>query len=219
MESLNHLPKHSRGIAQAFTLVELLIVIGIIALMFGLIGPAVQGVLGVSGKRGGVNQLVNALEQTRMAAIENGGSASLAFPPASAPADVRGGFFMILRDGKDGQVGPVPLTRWQRLPQGVVLRFPNTNELAVTNFSTSLPKLQTQTGIIASGDLQLVKFDRFGRALYSSGGLGGGDGVGTINVEVGEGQVQDDGSVNWRGGQYETIQIQRLTGRILVQSQ
>lgn len=209
MEPLNHLPKRSRGGARGFTLVELLIVIVLMALMLGFIGPSVQGLLGVSGKRGGVNQLVNALEQTRMAAIENGVPAFLAFPPSDAPSDLRGCAFMVLRDGRSGETGPVALSRWQRLPKGVVFRFPNTAELVTTNFSA---------GPVGSGDLQVVKFDRFGRARFSSGGPGEADGTGTINIQVGEGQIQNDGSVNWRAGQYETVEIQRLTGRILVQS-
>jgi type II secretory pathway pseudopilin PulG len=200
------------GRAKAFTLVEMLFVVGIMALLMGLMGPAVQGILGVSGKRGGVNQVVNALEQARMAAIEHGTNAYVAFPPVSAPLDVRGSLFMVFRMNKTGESGPfTPLSRWQPLPSGVVLRFPNPNVLELTNDWTGLPKLPTATGVISTGDLQLIPFDRFGRVPPVS--------PFTVNMEVGEGQLQDDGVATWRGSgakSYETIEIQRLTGRVVV---
>jgi prepilin-type N-terminal cleavage/methylation domain-containing protein len=200
------------GRAGGFTLVEMLFVVAIMAMLLGLMGPAVEGILGVSGKRGGVNQVVNALEQARMAAIEHGTHAYMAFPPAGAPLDVRGSAFLILRKSKSGESGPLtPLSRWQRLPSGVVLRFPNPDVLELTNDWTGLPRLQTATGAVSSGELQLIPFDRFGRVPPVS--------PYTINMEVGEGQLQEGGDAAWRGSganSYETIEIQRLTGRVVV---
>jgi type II secretory pathway pseudopilin PulG len=196
--------------SRAFSLVELLAVIGVIGLLMVLIVPAIQGLVAPSGNKAAVNQLVNALEQIRMAAIENGVNAYLAMPPETAPEDVKGSAFMLLRDTKDGEAGPyVPLSRWQRMPTGVL--FNKTSILDTTSDWTGLPNLQSQSGPISSGDLQLIRFDRFGRVPDLS--------PFTVNIQVGQGQMQADGTVNWRNNRYDTIQIQRLTGRVLIDLQ
>ena len=196
--------------SRAFSLLELLVVIGIIGLLMIVVMPAVKGLIAPSGYKAGVNQLVNALEQIRMSAIANGVNAYLAIPPDNAPSDVKGSAFMLLRDAKDGETGPyVPLSRWQRMPAGIV--FKKTSILDVTTDWTGLPKLQAQTGTISSGDLQLIKFDRFGRVPDLS--------PYTVNIQVGQGEMKDNGSVTWVGNRYDTIQIQRLTGRVLIDSQ
>jgi type II secretory pathway pseudopilin PulG len=213
MVALDTNPKSiSGGRLLAFSLVELLVVVVIIGLMTLLLGPAAQGMLGASRKKAGLNQLVNALEQTRMAAIENGVNAYLAIPPSDAPVDVRGAAFMILRDKKDGEDGSVasgalvPLTRWQRLPAGVVIN--KTSILDTTNNWEGLPKLQSQSQQLQSGNLQLIKFDRFGRVPDIT--------PHTVNIQIGEGEMKDDGTVIWKGNLFQTIEIQRLTGRVVI---
>ncbi|NBO94092.1 MAG: type II secretion system protein, partial [Planctomycetia bacterium] len=76
-----------RPCSEAFTLLELLVVIAIIAVLTSLLLPSLQGLLGVVGRRGGASTLGAALEQARLSALENGGSAYVGFATSSTNSD------------------------------------------------------------------------------------------------------------------------------------
>ncbi len=198
-----------RSPLAAFSLIELLVVVAIIAALMALLVPSIKGLVGVSGKRGGVDLVLNIIEQARLAAIENGVAAYAAFPPATFGDDsLRAGSVMVFRDKKDGDPvagSHVALTKWLRLPAGVVLDIPATSSTTVSNIS-GLPKL----GGSEITDVRAVKFDRFGRVAPSSGD--------PVTLKVGEG-LTGAGVVVWQGtNAFENITIQRLTGRVSASS-
>jgi prepilin-type N-terminal cleavage/methylation domain-containing protein len=192
----------------AFTLIEMLIVIAIIAFLSALTLPSLQGLLGVSGVRGGSSTVLAAFDQARAAAIENGTDVYVGFPPGNFtdPGDPNTRFsaLIVFRGAKiDEAVGTLrPLTRWLRLPSGVVMQITNMTLGTVTNASTNIPLLAG-----ATVDPVVVRYDRFGRIVTTV--------TGGTNITVGEGVVSGD-TVLWRGDNREFLTAQRLTGRWIV---
>jgi len=191
---------------HGFTLLELMMVVALAAIVMGLAVPAIQGTLGLSGRRGGVSVAVNLVEQARLAAVENGVRTYLAFAPTNSDVEVRFNSLIIMREKKSGEVmagSHVPVTRWIRLPTGVF--YDGLSNMVIVTM-TNFPRLE---GAGTTGPLRALQFDRFGRLLPRA--------TSTPTFHVGEGVVSRQGSV-WRvvfkGKNYETVSVQRLTGRV-----
>ena len=194
---------------RAFTLVEMLIVIAIIAILSALTLPALQGLTGTSGLRGGVNTVMATFDQARAAAIENGTSVYVGFPPesfvnAQEPL-MRSASMIVFRGPKQDEPPNTvrPLSRWMRLPSGIAMMFSN---ITLTNLSSLpagvLPKLAGQ-------EVQpvVLEYDRFGRIRTPVNA--------PTNIIVGEAIISGD-DFDWKGNNREILSAQRLTGRWIV---
>jgi prepilin-type N-terminal cleavage/methylation domain-containing protein len=156
--------RHSARRAGAFTLVEMLVVIALVAILTTLIAPSLQGLFGVAGRRGGANALSAALEQARLAAVENGTSAYVGFATASTNQDAKFNSVIVFRARRDDETGAnfVPLSRWLRLPTGVHLEPASITNSAPTNIS-SLTGILPRLGPEQLASVPVIEFDRFGR--------------------------------------------------------
>jgi type II secretory pathway pseudopilin PulG len=186
----------------------MLIVIALVAILTTLLAPAVQGLMGTSGRRGGLNTVTAVLDQARLAAIENGTNAYVGFPTnASNPTN---GFshLIVFRDARpdDTNQNPVAVTRWQRLPNGVFLQAGRGLPAALTARTLPARTLPLLGGSQDITQMPALAFNRFGQL----------QGVTTeVSVLLGE-KIEPTG--NWRGStsNYFELRIQPLTGRVII---
>ncbi len=197
-------------LGSAFTLIEMLVVIGIIVILSALTLPALQGLLGVSGVQGGLNTVSAALDQARVAAIENGCDAYVGFPPenftVTGDPDVAFSSLIVFRGARPDEPPNTfkPISRWVRLPAGVLMQK---TDMVLTNTASpaggAIPKLAGSTV-----EPLVLRYDRFGRVDRTSV-----DRDGALTVLEGFAQ---NGEVQPKGNNQRKLIVQRLTGRWLM---
>lgn len=197
----------------AFTLIELLTVVAVMAILGSILVPALPGLLGVGGRQGGVSTLGAALEQARLSAMESGATTYVGFPFAAADTNAAYSSVLVFREAtneeKAAESGTLykPVTKWLRLPSGVFLSGTNLTPSDLGSGAKSLavsglPKLGGET--ISS--LTVIPFDRFGKLARGSSPVG---------LRVGEKAAPDAGFLR-DANNYVEFEIQPLTGRVRV---
>ena len=147
--SLNPLaPRHT---AAAFTLVELLAVVGIMGLLAAVAVPALKGLTGSGGRKQALSQVMGALEIARNTAISTGTNAAVIFPDrnfASEPYRYRSMAVVTWDATNTNSVTTNSmLGSWITLPQGIVLHDAQINQLRALTNTTALriPPFTTPT--------------------------------------------------------------------------
>jgi len=179
-----------------------MITVALVAVMTTLLMPAVRGLMGVAGPRGGVNVLSTAFEQARLSAMESGENTYVGFPFQAGNLDeeVRYSSVIVFRDTREDEEGDfVPISRWQRLPQGV---FIESDDLSDTrNPGEALPQLNGQP----TGSLTVLRFDRFGKLFADQ----------PVVIRVGQKAKASEGFMGGADKHFE-LTVQPLTGRTAV---
>lgn len=129
---LHALPKLGRGFlpahtVRAFTLVELLAVVGIMGLLAAVAVPALKGLTGSGGRKQALNQVISALEIARNTAISTGTNAAVIFPDsgfASGDAYKYRSMAVVAWNPTNTTAPATMVGSWIVLPQGIAL-FPN----------------------------------------------------------------------------------------------
>jgi prepilin-type N-terminal cleavage/methylation domain-containing protein len=182
-----------------FSLVELMVAVLIMAIMMGLLAPAVQGLLGVTGPRGGMNTVSAALEQARLSAMESGVPTYLGWAPETANSPSSS--VIVFRERREGEAAPfTAVTRWMRLPQGVFME--SLGGAAAVPAGANLPRLDDQ----ALSLVPAIKFDRFGRLAQATE-----PSVLRVGAKSRTGEAFTGGE-----DQYFQLDVQPLTGRVIV---
>ncbi len=205
--------------AYAFSLVELLAVVGIIAMVSIAAVPVMRGLGGAQSSRATAQILVSALEQARTAAILSGTNAFLALPDPGTTtmnATNRLRTYAILRntidqdangydDFQTNVTAPAPpappgwvlLSKWERLPGDLV--FSSNSLVALTNRITP-------TGVPFPGGSNASAMPAIGFA--PSGGLS--DGTGTNGLLF----ASSNKVVNGIASVADRIDISLYSGRV-----
>ena len=129
---------------SAFTLVELLAVIGIMGLLAAVGVPALKGLTGSGGRKQALSQLMGALEIARNTAISTRTNAAVIFPDstfASGDAYKYRSMAVVAWNATNSTNPATMIGSWIVLPQGVAF-FPNSLRTAnlptVTNISVRI---------------------------------------------------------------------------------
>lgn len=197
--------------AAAFTLVEMLIVIALVAVLSALLVPSMQGLFGVVGRRGGANTLAMGFEQAKLEAIKHGTAAFVGFA-TTINEDTFSSFIVYRALRSDEAVTNTnlitPVSRWVRLPRGVFIA-PPTLAAAVTSTQSSIPAgLLPRLGGSNVASLRSIKFDRFGKLDTTKT---------NISLRVGEGILTGDQLVfTPSASNYYELTIQPLTGQVVM---
>jgi prepilin-type N-terminal cleavage/methylation domain-containing protein len=128
---------------KAFTLIELMVVIGVIALLLVLLAPTIGSLSKSTGRRGAVSNLTSIIEQTRALALSQSRTAYVAFvgemPPNAPPAVVRDYAYRAFAVFQDSAgAGKAQVTKWQKLPEGISFRAEPEAAAAGTPVGTSI---------------------------------------------------------------------------------
>jgi len=130
---------------SAFTLVELLAVIGIMGLLAAVGVPALKGLTGSGGRKQALSQLMGAIEIARNTAISTGTNAAVIFPDstfASGDAYKYRSMAVVAWNPTNTNLPTTMVGSWIVLPQGVAL-FPNSISALPTTTNISVRILTT----------------------------------------------------------------------------
>ena len=119
--------QHSRRPTAAFTLVELLAVVGIMGLLAAVAVPALKGLTGSGGRKQALSQVISALEIARNTAISTGTNAAVIFPDstfASGDAYKYRSMAVVAWTVTNTATPATMVGSWITLPQGIAL-LPN----------------------------------------------------------------------------------------------
>ena len=192
----------------AFTLVELLAVIGIMGLLAAVGVPALKGLTGSGGRKQALSQVMGAIEIARNTAISTGTNAAVIFPDstfASGDAYKYRSMAVVAWNPTNTNLPATMVGSWIVLPQGVAL-FPN-----------SISALPTATNISVR-ILTTTKTANFpGIVFQSDGGLSEDFSPKPTNgIAFFEGTVTGTTTnPTSKMTNFETVRLTRYTGRTL----
>lgn len=198
--------QHSRRPEAAFTLVELLAVIGIMGLLAAVGVPALKGLSGSGGRKQALSQVMGALEIARNTAISNGTNAAVIFSDKASAEGYRYRSMAVVAWNPTNTNLPATMVgSWIVLPQGVAL-FPNSISALPTATNISVRILTTSS----TANFPAIIFQPDGGLSEDYSPLP------TNGVAFFEGTVTGTTpNTNSKMTNFETVRLTKYTGRAL----
>ena len=199
----------------AFTLVELLAVVGIMGLLAAVAVPALKGLTGSGGRKQALSQLMGALEIARNTAISTGTNAAVIFPDSTTDSTFGGqqnpyryrSMAVVAWNATNSSTSATMVGSWIVLPQGIAL-FPNSISALPQGNNISVRILTSST----AATFPTIRFQSDGaldEVLFP-------DGNPLPKIALFEGTV--DGTAakkNSKTTMFETVTLTRYTGRAI----
>jgi prepilin-type N-terminal cleavage/methylation domain-containing protein len=150
LSTIKHQTSDIKLRSRGFTLLEMLVVMGIISGLLVALIPAVTSLSKSNGRRAAVSALLGAIEQARAEAIKTGQATYVVFPiftngTQSTLDRYNYKSYAIFEDDAANPGSVKQLTTWNPLPAGVALRSGGTAALSNLAGSTSLSPVPTFT--------------------------------------------------------------------------
>jgi prepilin-type N-terminal cleavage/methylation domain-containing protein len=198
-----------------FSLLELLTVVAIICILVALLVPSVAAFTSTGGRKGAVTLVMTTLEQARVSAIETGREVVVVFwkkngTDGSQP-DEQDAMLIIRKNDAEAWE---PITRWIKLPRGVLFHGEDAESKILYDASgleavcdTSVDSLP---GNPSKNTLGAVHFSPTGAVQLPSTSNG-------LRIALTEGQRGPDGTLvvnKQKDGGHEVISLARYTGRV-----
>jgi prepilin-type N-terminal cleavage/methylation domain-containing protein len=209
----------SRG-REGFSLLELLAVLGIMALLLGISLPSLLALTNQAGRKGAVTLMLNTFAQARAAALEKGTNVYVGFADSNFPDEnMQWKAFIIFRKTTDEEkqvyldrtppeIPPdyAPLTKWELLPQGIKFK---SERLSIVGDGTDVPKqLDINPGSLpkmTSGKLPVICFNSTGMIREPSTSS-------SLYLFIVE-QIKGQGAATASNQYFERISFRKFTGR------
>ena len=193
----------------AFTLVELLAVVGIMGLLAAVAVPSLKGLTGSGGRKQALSQLMGALEIARNTAISTGTNAAVIFPDstfASGDAYKYRSMAVVAWNATNTNTPATMVGSWIVLPQGIAL-FPNSISALPQGTNISVRILTTNS---PAANFRTVRFQSDGGLDESQSPLP------TNGIAFFEGTVTGTtANPTSKMTNFETVRVTRYTGRAL----
>jgi len=207
-------PDRRRGLTPrycvaAFTLVELLAVVGIMGLLAAVAVPALKGLTGSGGRKQALSQVISALEIARNTAIAGGTNAAVIFPDIgfnSGDAYKYRSMAVVAWNATNSNAPATMVGSWIVLPQGIAL-FPNS--------ISALPQTANVSIRILTSNNPATTFRAI--SFQSDGGLDENQSpLPTNGIAFFEGTVNGTTTNGTsKMNNFETVRLTRYTGRTI----
>lgn len=205
-------PLAHRYTAAAFTLVELLAVVGIMGLLAAVAVPALKGLTGSGGRKQALGQVIGALEIARNTAISTGTNAAVIFPDSgfsttgADPNPYKYRSMAVVAWNATNSNAPATMVgSWIVLPQGISL-FPNSISALPQAANVSVRILTSSN----TASFRAIRFQSDGALDESQSPLP------TNGIAYFEGTVTGTTTnPTSKMTNFETVRLTRYTGRAL----
>lgn len=140
-----------RACRFGFSLLELVLAIGVAGILAALIAPAAAGIASSANRRGAVENLMGTFEQARVAAIEGQQRVYIGFADGDFPVeDMRFAAWIVFREASESELAAQPAKRfvvlkpWTRLPKSIA--FASTSASLAGAPPSTFPGLRFEVG-------------------------------------------------------------------------
>jgi type II secretory pathway pseudopilin PulG len=187
-------------------LVELMAVVGVMALLAVVAAPALRGLAGSGGRKQAVGQIMGAMELARNTALSTGTNAAVVIPDNSFPRTNYAfrSLAVVAWNPTNPAAVPTMVGGWISLPEGVAIAPNSVSALSKSNVTLILPPAQSTTA-----SQPVIVFQGDGGLLDSGMGNFPTNGLAVLEGVVTGTSVDRQGRTN----RVETITLSPYTGR------